>query len=227
MGDFDPDEVKALLAALFGNWMNASPYARVPIPYRATRPAALAFDTPDKANAFLLGEIALPMNDLGPDFAAFDVVTKLLGGGPESRLPHRIRETDGLSYDVAAYLQPAFIDENSTFYLVAIFAPQNLAKVRAGFASELQRALKDGFGADEVEAAKRALLQARQISRAQDRSVAAGLARQAFLGRTWAESAKLDAAIAAVTPAQATAALRKYLPPASIAWAFAGDFAKK
>ncbi len=227
VGDFDADAVRALLTELFGDWKSASPYARVPDPYRATKPAALAFETPDKANAFLLGEIALPLNDLARDFAAVNIVNRLLGGGPEARLPHRIRETDGLSYDVATQVQPAFIDENSTLYFVAIFAPQNLAKVRAAVASELDRAVKDGFGADEVEAAKRAVLQARQIARAQDRTVAAGLVRQAFLGRTWDEAAKLDAAIAAVTPEQATAALHKYVRPASIAWAFAGDFAKK
>jgi len=49
---------------------------------------------------------------------------------------------------------------------------------------------------------------------------------QEYLGRTWAESARIDAAIAAVTVESANAALRKYVDPAGIAFAFAGDFAK-
>ena len=49
---------------------------------------------------------------------------------------------------------------------------------------------------------------------------------QAFLGRTWANSAQIDEAIAAVNAAAANAALRKYVDPAGIAFAYAGDFAK-
>jgi zinc protease len=50
---------------------------------------------------------------------------------------------------------------------------------------------------------------------------------QTFLGRTWAQSAKIDADIAAVTVESANAALRKYVDPEGIAFAYAGDFAKK
>ena len=57
--------------------------------------------------------------------------------------------------------------------------------MRAGIAEEFARALKDGFTEAEVADAKRALLQARRISRAQDGALAGALAQQAYLGRTW------------------------------------------
>ena len=56
---------------------------------------------------------------------------------------------------------------------------------------------------------------------------AASLVSQEYLGRTWAESARIDAAIAAVTVESANAALRKYVDPAGIGYAYAGDFTKK
>jgi zinc protease len=65
------------------------------------------------------------------------------------------------------------------------------------------------------------------LTRAQDGALAAGLANQAYLGRTWQDSARIDAEIAAVAPESAIAALRKYVNPANIAWAEAGEFVKK
>ena len=137
-----------------------------------------------------------------------------------------MRVTDGLSYGVGSVLQPASIDLNSTFVLYAIFAPQNLAKVRDATAQEVSRARDGGFTDEEVATAKKALLEERRIARAQDDTLAASLVSQAFLGRTWANSAQIDEAIAAVNAAAANAALRKYVDPAGIAFAYAGDFAK-
>ena len=71
------------------------------------------------------------------------------------------------------------------------------------------------------------LLEERRTNRAQDNVIAGALVRRRILGRTFAESARLDAAIEKVDVAAANAALRKYLVPGTIAWAFAGDFAKK
>ncbi len=57
--------------------------------------------------------------------------------------------------------------------------------------------------------------------------IAGALVQQSFLGRTFAESARTDAAIEKVDLNAANAALRKYLVPNNVAWAFAGDFTKK
>jgi zinc protease len=227
VGDFDADEVKKLAAVLFADWRSEAPYARVPDPYRATTPASMRFETPDKANAMLLGKLALRLNDRAPDYAALQIADKILGASTESRLWTRIRVKDGLSYASGSGLRVAQVDDGSMLTLYAIFAPQNLDRVRQGFAEELARALADGFTADEVAAAKKALLQERQLTRAQDAALAAALTNQAWLGRTWQESARIDAEIAAVTVDSANAALRKYVDPARIAWAQAGDFPKK
>jgi zinc protease len=94
-------------------------------------------------------------------------------------------------------------------------------------AEEIARALEGGFTGEEIDAAKKAVLEERRITRAQDDALTGSLVAQEYLGRTWAESSKIDAAVAAVTAESATAALRKYVDPADIAYAYAGDFAKK
>jgi zinc protease len=138
-----------------------------------------------------------------------------------------VRVKGGLSYAVGTVFQPASIDPNSTLVVYAIFAPQNLHNVQSATAEEIARARDAGFNAQEIAAARKALLEERRITRAQDSALTGALVSQEFLGRTWAESDRIDAAIAAVTAESATAALRKYVVPADIAYAYAGDFAKK
>lgn len=224
VGDFDPSEIKKLAESLFGDWHAEVPYARVPYPYHEPKPADLRFVTPDKANAILLGRLALPLNDRASDYAALLVADRVLGASNESRIFRRIRVAEGLSYGTGTSLRVASIDPHSTLTLYAIFAPQNLDRVRLGMAEELARALKDGFTTAEIEAARRSILQERKLARTDDPTLAQALVTQADLGRTWDDSARIDAAIAAVTPQSATAALRKYVDPANIAWALAGDF---
>ena len=227
VGDFDTAAVRPLVAALFGDFSGATPYARVPQPYYSTHAAPQEFETPDKANAAMFGRLAMRLNDQSADFASLLVANRILGGDSDSRIFQSVRVKGGLSYAVGTVLQPASIDENSTLALYAIFAPQNLDKVRATTGAEIARARDAGFTAQEVATAKKALLEERRIARAQDDTVTGALVAQEYLGRTWAESARIDAAIAAVTAESATAALRKYVIPDDIAYAFAGDFARQ
>ena len=226
VGDFDPAEVRALAEQLFGTWKSPSPYARVPDPYVATRPALETVETPDRPNAVLVGGMAIPLSDRSADYAAMLVAERILGGASESRMFEVIRTKLGLSYGVGTWLDEGRLDDNSTLGMYAIYAPQNVAKVRAAVAEQLKLALDAGFTPEEVGNAKSALLEERRTTRAQDGAVAGSLVSQAYLGRTWAFSAEIDRAIGAVGVEQANAALRKYLKPGDLATFLAGDFAK-
>jgi zinc protease len=68
------------------------------------------------------------------------------------------------------------------------------------------------------------LLSFRRLSRAQDSTLAYSLANNLYLGRSFALSAKVDAALETMTLAQVNAALRKYLKPEDFVSVFAGDF---
>jgi zinc protease len=186
----------------------------------------LSAETPDKANATLMGRLPMRVNDRSEDFAALLVVDRILGASPESRIPDRVREREGLSYAVQTGLKASSFEENSQLYVYAIFAPENLPRVRKGIDEEIARALKDGFTEAEVAAARNALLQARRIARAQDGVLASSLLSQSFLDRTWDYSAKIDAALEAVSVATANAALRKHVRADAFAWSVAGEFAK-
>ncbi|MFO1281547.1 MAG: pitrilysin family protein [Burkholderiales bacterium] len=226
VGDFDPAEARATVERLFGDWKSPSAYARVPDPYRETAAASERFETPDKANAVYVGGRSLALNDRSPDYAAMLVADRIFGSATESRLFAVVRQKLGLSYGVGTWLDEGRIDENSTLGFYAIFAPENLDKVRVAIADELKRALGEGFTAEEVANAKRALLEERKSARAQDGVLASALVSQAWLKRTWAESAELDRAIDAVGVESANAAFRKYVKPDALVDVYAGHFAK-
>jgi zinc protease len=227
VGDFDPAAIRTLVTEVFGGWKSPSPFTRVPNPYLAPKPTVLTAATPDKANAAVFGKLPLQINDLSSDLPALMVADRILGESTESRIPNRVRVHDGLSYSIQSWLSWSSFEANTPLNVYAIYAPQNRDRVKLGISEEMARALKDGFTETEVATTKQALMQARRIARAQDGSLAGGLALQSYLGRTWDHAAKVDAGIEAVTVASANAALRKYLNPAEFAWSYAGDFKGK
>jgi len=226
VGDFDPAEARALLADVFGGWASPATYARVPEPLVPRAATAITLQVPDKAGATLAGEIAFPITDTAAEYPAMIVATYILGGVENSRLYKRVRDKEGLSYDVHAVLHPSSFEPNSTLRLRAIFAPENLSRVRTAIVEELVRAGRDGFTDAEVAEAKSGVLKLRRLSRTQDAGLAGALAQQAHLGRTFALSGQVDAAIAALTAAEVNTAFRKLVAADGFAFTYAGDFAK-
>jgi len=224
VGDFDADAMRALVAELFGSWKSAAAYTRVPDPFRPNVPAALQLPVADKANAFILGVTRMPLDDMNPDYPALLVANFILGEASSARVPERLRQKDGLSYSAGTFFQPSALDKNSAIGMYAIFAPENLARVRTGFSEEMDRAVKDGFTDKEVQDAKEGVMQERRLGRTEDGRIAGALASQLFLGRTFATSGAIDAAIEKLTPQDVNAALRKYVKPSEFAFAFAGSF---
>ena len=91
---------------------------------------------------------------------------------------------------------------------------------------QLQRALKDGFTAAEVEEGKKALLEARRLARTQDRALASRLGAYLFAKRTFAWDIDFESKIAALGAADVNAALRRNIDPARLSLVWAGDFRK-
>jgi zinc protease len=224
VGDIDPLALRRSLAAGLGGWQASVGYQRIAVPAVPVPAQRLTLNTPDKQNATLLVHSTLPLTDLDADYPALTLANFLLGGGGNSRLWKRIREREGLSYDVRSSVRWNNFEPNSQWLASAIFAPQNRAKVESALLEEIDRALRDGFTAQELVEGQRGLLNFRRLSRAQDASLAGSLANNLYLGRNFALAARTDAALSALTLAQVNAALRKYIRPEQFVIAVAGDF---
>ncbi len=231
VGDIDVPAVTRALQAAFGDWRQptAGPllYKRVPRPLVALKPERLTLHTPDKQNATLLAHLPLPLTDTHADYVPFMLANYIVGQSGSSRLWTRIREKEGLSYDVSSGVSWSAHEPNSRWESSAIFAPQNRPKVEAAWREELQRATREGFTPTELDEARSALLNFRRLARAQDDVVAAQSARNLDLSRRFAFVQQVDERIAAVTLAEVNAAWRRHFDLARVAVAWGGDFAPK
>jgi zinc protease len=225
-GQFDPAQMEKLVTELFGDWKSPSRYERIPNPYAKVEPMNHKIETPDKQNAYFMAAAPMKMTDTDPDLAALTIAGMVFGGSPNSRMFQRIRVKDGLSYGASGAFSIPTKDDDGAFRASAIAAPQNMPRVETAFQEELARALKDGFTADEVEKAKQAWLDERAVSRAEETSIASMLVSRERWGRTMDWDAKLEAAVAAVTPQQVNDAFKRHLDPAALCIVKGGDFKK-
>jgi zinc protease len=226
VGDFDATAVQQALVAAFQGWTASSPFARVTDPWAALKPARVELPTPDKQNAVMQVLLPIPLNDQHPDFPALMLANHLFGAGGDSRLWNRIREKEGLSYNVYSAVQWNPWEAHSRWEAEAIFAPQNRDKVEQAFREELAKVIRDGFTQSEMEAGRKGLLNFRQLSRAQDGRLASAWASNLYLGRTFKDAERIDNALKQLTLAQVNQAIRQYIQPELLLIGFAGDFKK-
>jgi zinc protease len=227
VGAMDEAAVKTALDQALAGWTSKTPYARVARPLVALQPTRQVLETPDKQNAVLGMRLPLAVRELDDDHAPLLVANFIVGGAGNSRLWTRIREKEGLSYDVRTQITLNPHEAASMFSGSAIFAPSNRAKVETAFQEELERVAQHGFTPAEVEQAKQGLLSFRRLARAQDGNLAGTLSRNDYLGRTFLVDAQLDEAIAKVTPESALASWRKVVDPQRLVKALGGDFKEK
>ncbi len=227
LGDFDATAVEALVRELFGDWPRRRDYVRVPFPYVDVRDTTITINTPDKANAIFFAGLNFPMRDDHPDYPALQLAGYMLGGGfLNSRLAVRIRQQEGISYGIGANINARPLDSLASFNTNAIYAPQNADRLVAAYREEIERALRDGFTAAEVAAAKRGWTQGRDVARATDNQLTSTISNGLFLGRTLRWDEDFEARVRAVTVDQINQALRRHISLDRVTMVKAGDFAR-
>lgn len=229
VGDLDAAAVQAALRASFGDWARPDggplPYVRAPRPLVAVPAANLIERVPDKQNANLYGRLAVPLDDRDPDYPALLMANQLFGVPTGSRLWKRIRETEGLSYDVRTGVDANPFEPNSSLLWSAIFAPQNRGRVEQALRDEIAKSLQEGYTQAELDGARAGVLNARRLARAQDAVVASQLVANLELDRSFAEAQRVDDALQRLTLAQVNAAWRRLVKPENLVLGWGGSFA--
>ena len=189
VGDFDAaPRCKALVDRALRRVDEPAPYARVPesVSSRRRRRVLPRADARQGERGAVRRPVVVRSTTRAATSGADRRRQDLARRRRDSRISERVREKEGLSYGISRRGSVRRASRKTrTLNLYAIFAPQNRERLRTAISEELARALKDGFTEAELADAKRALLQARRIARAQDASLAGGLVQQAYLGRTW------------------------------------------
>ncbi|GAB3696337.1 pitrilysin family protein [Spirosoma flavus] len=227
VGDFDEPAVKKVITDELGTWKAKKTFSRLVTPYNDIKPTPQSIEAPDKANAVMVAGFNMPLRDDDPDYPALVLGNYMLGGGfLNSRLAVRIRQKEGISYGVGSQLQANPFDKTGTFMTYAIYNPENAERLEKAFREEMDKAVKEGFTADEIKAARSGLLQSRVVNRAQDPSLAGTLNNYLYLNRTLSWDADFEKKLESLTPEQVNAAMKKHIDPTKISIIKAGDFAK-
>jgi zinc protease len=152
----------------------------------------------------------------------------MFGGstGLSNRLLDRLRQRDGISYSTWSALTVRAHDRAGAWQIGGLVAPQNSTRLEQGVREELDRMLKDGFTAKEIEDAKSGFLQERVLGRSDDGNVAMTWTGLLDAGRTFAFSKQIEERIGALTGAEVIAAVRRHIDPNRMTVVIAGD-AKK
>lgn len=225
VGDFDAAAVQAQSQALWGDWRSAKPYTRLAKNAHTASPTRMMLSAPDKPNAMYFGALTLNLRDDAPDYIALTMGNRVLGGGSNNRLETRLRQQEGISYYAGSQLSTSSFEPVGELILVAIHAPQNLARLQTAVREETERLVRDGVTAQELADAKKSMLEEAKISLAQDGALSSTLLGQLSTGRTMDYTAQRLAKIEATSLDEVNAAIRKYMDWTRLVQVHAGDFA--
>ncbi len=229
VGDFDPDEIKGIVAETFRDWHAKETYARVPVvAFTGVKGGQHSINTPDKANAAYYAGQVIAMSDTHPDYPALVIGNYILGGGSlASRLGDRVRQKEGLSYGVFSGVHAESLDERASLTVVAISNPDNVPKVVAVIREEVDRFLKDGIDDAELKRATQGYLEHQNINRGNDGALASILNGLQYTDRTMQHYADFEAKVKSLTKEDILQAFQKHVDPDKFVVVVAGDFEPK
>lgn len=151
-GNYDPEEVRALIEQHFGAWHN-DPERRAMDAQHPLTGRTIAKEKDTEQLHLCLGYPGTPYG--GEGIYPQAVLNNLLGGSMSSRLFQRIREELGMAYSI--YTFPSSYKGTGTFAVYAGVSPKNGEKVLEEIRMEIRRLLEKGMDEKEFREAKQQL----------------------------------------------------------------------
>ncbi len=175
IGDVSPEAAKVVIEKYFGSWSAAGEAPQTTLPPVPLSPAS-ATAVPDASRVqddVTLAE-TIGVTSASPDRYALTLGNTVLGGGFYStRLSRDLRKSAGLVYSVDSRFE---IGKSRGIYLVQYACdPQNVTKVQASVARELDAMRKSPVTDDELQRAKAMLLRRIPLAEASTGAIAQGL----------------------------------------------------
>jgi zinc protease len=132
VGDIDAAAIKSFLDKNFSSFSGKQPYKEIAEQYFDIKGSLQNINVPDKKNAVLAGAINIPLKESDPDYVALDIANEMLGGGAflSSRIPQRLRESEGMSYGAGSYLSSSYKYPSSTW---GVYMPFLIRLIKAGW----------------------------------------------------------------------------------------------
>ncbi|HET8772818.1 MAG TPA: pitrilysin family protein [Thermoanaerobaculia bacterium] len=179
-----------------------------------------------KANMNILMGTASGLRRTDPDYEAALIANAALGQNSlSSRIGKRVRDTEGLSYNLwSRYFNTDDVD--GMWFVNVNVAPQNLAKAMASTTEEIVKFGKEGVTDAEVDAQKSFFAGNYQVGLGSNAGIATSLVQAEKFGFGPRYLDEFPARIKAVTREQVNAATKKHFFPDKLHTIVAGDLDK-
>ncbi|HUP58870.1 MAG TPA: pitrilysin family protein [Thermoanaerobaculia bacterium] len=227
-GDVDTAKTIALVEKHLGNLPKGEriSFAKLDRTAPADKGVREAVTMKGKANMNIVMGTASGLRRRDPDYEAAIIANAALGQNSlSSRIGRRVRDTEGLSYNLASRF--GFSDEiDGVWYVNVNVAPQNLAKAMKSTTEEIVKFGREGVTDAEAEAQKSFFAGNYQVGLGSNAGIANALVIAEKFGYGPRYLDEFPARIKAVTTAQVNAAMRKYYFPDKLHVIVAGDLEK-
>ena len=229
VGVIDPATVKTFLDKNLSNFSSKQSYTEIEEKYFDVKGSLEDINIKDKTNAVCVGGINIPLKQSDPEFVALDIANEMLGGGAflSSRIPQRLRESEGMSYGAGSQISFSYKYPSSTWYVYAIFNPIYKTRLDSAMRDVISKAVKEGFKEDEMKKSLSSWLQSRKTELGFDQALSSRIASYLMQGKDLSFFTDYEENAKKLTLGQVNAALRKYISPDKISFIYAGDFTKK
>lgn len=223
VGDFDPNQVKALFNQAFDKWQaqGKPPTLNLPTVSLPQTMKRLSAVIPGKAEAVTyIGYNGISRKD--PRFYAVEVLNQILGGDTlASRLGTEVRDRQGLTYGIysafAAGINPG------PFLIQMQTAPSDAQKAITSALALLKQFREQGITETELNTAKRSITNSYPVELANPSNVANMILENAVYGLSQAEIREFPKRIQAVTLPQVQQAIQELIQPDKLVITTAGS----
>jgi zinc protease len=228
VGDVDAAKTITLVEKHLGNLPKGERYA-VP-QLDAVKPAEKGsrevVTMRGKANMNLIMGTASGLRRTDPDYDAALIANAALGQNSlSSRIGRRVRDTEGLSYNLSS--RYAWSDQLEGMWLVNVnVAPQNLAKAMKSTFEEIEKFGREGITDEEVAIQKNFFAGNYQVGLGSNAGIANALVNAEKFGFGPRYLDEFPQRIRAVTKEEVNAATRKHFFPDKLHTVVAGDLEK-
>jgi len=223
VGDTTVEEAFVAAGRVFDSWGRGP----VPVPAVVEPPAptrrVVIVNKPDAVQTEIrVGHLGIPRND--PDYLAFDLAVKILGGQGGNRLQWVLRSERGLTYDASADIQA--LKEAGDFAAETSTRTETTAEALRIVIDEINRMQREPVSSRELASAQAYLAGSFPLTIETPDAIAAQVLNVLFYQLPLTEIETYRERVNAITPGDIQRVARKYLRPDRLSVVLVGNAAQ-
>ena len=221
VGDADPTLVRKQVERAFAGWTGGEPPPPVGVPATLTAARTDVVQVAGKTSVSVVLGAPTGLQYRDPDALALRMGTAVLGTGSTGRLMGHVRDEQGLTYFIGAYLSDDTFSDGS-WEVDASFAPQLHYRGVTATRHEIELWWKGGITEKELTARKEGLIGNLRVNLTTTRGMAYTLLQTVQRGYDVSWLDEYPDAINALTTSQVNAAIKKHVDPTRLVLVEAG-----